>query len=335
MPDPTLQRTLDTIASLTRDHLLPKMVDQIINVNYLTYRLLRKSKPVSGGIDIVQLLEYGDERPKWMGEWDKTTYEKREFATQARFGWCKLKDAIVFSEKALHVVNTGPEQILSMASVASKNVAKTFRRGFQDMIFANRAHTSKEPYNLYDIVYNYNVLLAGIDPTDSKYAWWKARKLTIPGTKTYANIDDPEDPYFLMKVIGAMYDALCSDNENPTVIVTTHNIWRHVEQIYRKQGVADVKYRKVNGTFEVLEFGNAEIVWDSKCPAGHMYFLNDNYIYFKHHKNFNFKLGEFKELPTGEDAYGMDLKWWGALTVSNRAYQGGVFGIPETSLTIL
>jgi hypothetical protein len=88
------------------------------------------------------------------------------------------------------------------------------------------------------------------------------------------------------------------------------------------------------GSFELLKFGLANVAWDSKCPSGYMYFLNTNYLNFVVHKDFNFKLGDFKELSTGESAWGMDLTWYGSFVCSNRAYQGGIFGIPETSITI-
>jgi hypothetical protein len=334
MARPTLTKTLDTITVMVNDHLLPGIIDQIINTNYLTKKLLGQSKPVSGGDKIKQLLEYGDDRPQWMGEWDKVNYRVKEFATAAYFDWANLHDTITFSEKQLKVMATGKEAILDLTEVGGKNLAKTFRRGFQDMVFKGTAHTDKEPYNLYDIVDNYNGALAGIDPSDSRYAWWMARKLPLTG-KTYAQLITPSDPYYLEKIIGAMYDELTSDNEQPNLIVTTKKTWRTYENLLRASN-RYVGNKKVNGSFNILMFDQAEVVADSGVPAGYMYFLNTKYLGFKHHKDFDLKNGisPFEKVSTGQKAFAGELTWYGAFTCSNRAYQGVVTGIPENPITI-
>ncbi len=332
MADPTLTKTLDTLTVLTRDHLRPRIIDQIINTNYLTKKLLGSSEPVSGGDQIKQLLEYGDDRPIWMAEWDKVEYRVKEFATAAYFTWAHLVDTIAFSEKQIRVQNTGKEAILKLLDVGSKNLAKTFRRGMQDMMFKNSAAASTEPFNLYDIIVNYSASLAGIDPSDSKYDWWQSRYLSLSG-KTYAQWINPTDDYYMEKVIGAMYDELCSDNEHPDLIVTTKKTWRTYENLLRTQNRYQGK-NHVNGSFSLLDFDQAEMVADSSCPSGHIYFLNTKYLQFVHHKDFNFTVGPFKEVTTGQEAFASKISWYGALTVSNRAYQGVIVSAPENPVTI-
>jgi len=334
MADPTLTKTLDTLTVLCRDHLRPRIIDQISNTNYLAKKLMGKSEPVSGGDKVKQLLEYGDDRPVWMSEWDKVQYRVKEFATAAYFNWAHLVDTIAFSEKQIMVQNTGKEAILKLLDVGAKNLAKTFRRGMQDMLFKNSASdtTIPEPYNLYDMIVNYNSSLGGIDPTDTKYAWWQAKYLSLSG-KTYDNWVTPTEDYYMEKVIGAMYDELSSDNEKPDLIVTTKKTWRTYENLLRTQN----RYQgmsKVNGSFSILMFDQAEMVADSSCPIGHIYFLNTKYLQFVHHKDFNFKVGPFKEVTTGEEAFASKISWYGAFTVSNRAYQGVIVNAPENPITI-
>jgi len=333
MADPTLTKILDTISVITNEVLLGDIVNQIIDTNYTCRKLLKNSEPVDGGTKMEVLLEYGDDRPRWMGEWDKVQYNVREYATAALFDWKNLMDNIVFSEMDLKVKNTGKARILSLAKIGSRNLVKTFKRGFGDMIFANRARLENEPYNLYDIIVNNTGELAGINPSDSKYAWWKANKLAIPGTVTLADLRDPQSEYFIQKVIGYMYDELSTDDEYPDLIVTTQNTWREYEHSLAHQKVLEDR-KRANGSFMVLLFENGEITKDRRVPAGHMYFLNTKYIKFRHHKDFKFVLGDWQKVTTGEKAYALPLDWYGALTCSNRAFQGVITGIPETSISI-
>lgn len=335
MADPTLTKTLNALNVVTREHLLPGMVDQIKNNgSYLANILLQKAEPASGGTQIEQLLEYGNDRPRWMGEWDKVQYNVKDLATAALFDWKRLNDTIVFSELDLKVKNVGKERLLSLAKIGSKNLVKTFKRGFGDMLFKNSARATNEPYNLYDIVVNYNASLGGIDPTDTKYAWWQSRILALSGV-VYSQVTDPDDAsgYYLENIMGQMYDSLCSDNDHPTLIVTTRKIWRTYEQLLRNQNRYNSNM-KVNGSFQVLMFDQAEVVADDKVPSGHIYFLNTNYLYFRYHPDFNFALSDYEKVTTGEKAYAAELDWVGALTCSNRGFQGVVTGVPENPLTI-
>ena len=332
MAYPYITKTLNTLTSLVNDFTLPGIKDQIKNTNYLTKKLLGNSKPIDGGDKIKQLLEYGNDRPRWMGEWDKRQYRVKEFATAAYFEWKNLFDSIVFSEKQLLVQAVGKNELMDMTLVGSKNLAKTFKAGMQDMTFKNSAAGTNEPYNMYDICVNYSAALAGIDPSDTRFAWWQARKLSLSG-KAIDQISNPNDPYYIEAIMGMMFDELSSDNEKPDLIVTTKKTWRLLENLYRKSNRI-ISQKRVNGSFVLLDFDTAEIVADSKCPTGHMYFLNTNYLQFVHHKDFDFTPSEFREIPGEEKGFAMDVNWWGALTCSNRGYQGVITDIPESAVTI-
>lgn len=335
MADPTLTRTLNAINAITRDHLLPGIKWQIKNnSSYLANLLLQKAEPADGGLQIEQLLEYGNDRPRWMGDWDKVQYNVKDLATAALYNWKRLNDSVVFNEMDLKVKNSGKAKIMSLATIGSKNLARTFKMGFGDMLFKNSARATNEPYNLYDIIVNNTTALGGIDPSDSKYSWWKARKLALSGV-TYAELKDPNNAsgYYLENIFGQMYDSLSSDNEHPTVIVGTRKTWRLYEQLLRNQNRYTGNY-EINGSYETLKFGLAKFVVDDKCPAGHVYFLNTNYLYFRYHPDFDFALSPFEKVTTGEKAYAAELDWVGALTCSNRGFQGVVTGLPENPLTI-
>lgn len=335
MADPSLTRILNALNVTTQDHIVPGIEYQMKNQSsYVMNQLLQKAKPAPGGLKIEQLLEYGNDRPRWMGEWDKVQYNVKDLATAAMFDWAWLNDSIVFSELDLNVKNVGKARILDLGEIGSRNLIKTFRFGVGDMLFKNAARATKEPFNLYDIIVDYNSSLAGIDPSDTKYAFWQARKLALSGV-TYAQLKDPDDAsgYYLENIMGQMYDSLCSDSEHPTLIVTTKKIWRTYEQLLRNQNRYDGN-SKVNGSYHVLMFDQAEVVADDKVPSGHMYFLNLNYLHFRYHPSYWFKVSDYAKVTTGEKAYAAEMDLVGAVTCSNRGFQGVVTGVTENPLTI-
>ncbi|GHT49522.1 hypothetical protein AGMMS49990_00380 [Endomicrobiia bacterium] len=45
----------------------------------------------------------------------------------------------------------------------------------------------------------------------------------------------------------------------------------------------------VDGTFRNITFNGIRVIWDASCTVDTMYFVNADFLYFKVHKNTNFK----------------------------------------------
>ena len=78
--------------------------------------------------------------------------------------------------------------------------------------------------------------------------------------------------------------------------------------------------------FTNLLYRGTPIVVDQKCPAGKMYFLNEKYMGFRHHRRRNFAFEPFMK-PTNQDARIAKILWLGALTVSNPRMMGVITGL--------
>jgi len=314
----------------TRDYILPGIVYQIIESNYLAKRLLGKSEGVGGGDRIRVDLEVSKETINWLSEWDKVVYAPTEILDVAYYDWKWLNGSIVLSEKQVRVQNTGKEALFNIVKTKSKNLARTFKQGFGELLFKNAAAGSNQPVTLYDVIVNNTGTLAGINPSVDTY--WKAKKMAISDV-TYDQWMDPAQVYYIEAVMRAMYGALTNDSEHPTLIVTTQAIFDDYEMILHTQNRYSSN-SSVDGAFERLKFRGAQMVVDSNVPAGHMYFLNENYLMFKHSSAINFEMGPFEKVATGQHAYASELDWWGAFVCTNRAYQGVVTGIPVTTISI-
>ena len=79
--------------------------------------------------------------------------------------------------------------------------------------------------------------------------------------------------------------------------------------------------------FRNLLFRDIPVFADDHCPAGMMFFINENFIQFRHHRKRNFTFEPFQK-PINQDARVAKVLWLGALTCSAPRYHGIVSGLP-------
>ena len=194
------------------------------------------------------------------------------------------------------------------------------------------------PGNVDDSVCGYRRSLGGIN-SDSN-TWWNAKLGSfelasgdVPvgsatGSITWANlVDTTSGVSNIARAMTRMYGACTIDNDQPDLIVTTQAIYDAYETSLqankRFAGSDDI----ANAGFDSLRFKGASVVVDSHCPAGHMYFLNTNYLDFKCHQDRNFAFEDFKRLE-GSDNLQSRVFWMGQMVCSNPRMQGVLVGGP-------
>ena len=124
-----------------------------------------------------------------------------------------------------------------------------------------------------------------------------------------------------------MYGALTKDNDQPDLIVTTQAIYDAYETSLQANKRFAGDDAIANAGFDSLRFKGATVVVDSHCPAGHMYFLNTNYLDFKVHQDRNFQFEDFRRLESSDNMQSR-LFWMGQLTCSNPSMQGVLYNGP-------
>lgn len=124
-----------------------------------------------------------------------------------------------------------------------------------------------------------------------------------------------------------MYGALTKDNDQPDLIVTTQAIYDAYETSLQANKRFAGDDAIANAGFDSLRFKGATVVVDSHCPAGHMYFLNTNYLDFKVHQDRNFQFEDFRRLEASDNMQSR-LFWMGQLTCSNPSMQGVLYNGP-------
>ena len=202
-----------------------------------------------------------------------------------------------------------------------------------------------------ETIIGYDRSLAGIDSgTVGTNNYWNARLGTfeyaiglIGGTgSTAVNLNGSDDTGAVtfsaftsttngvangVKAMTRMYGACTVDNDQPDLIVTTQAIFDAYENSLQANKRFDGDATLADAGFQSLRFKGATVVVDSHCPAGHMYFLNTDYLDFKVHSKRNFAFEDFKTVEYA-DKMQSRIFWMGELTCTNPRMQGLLVGGP-------
>ena len=104
----------DALTSLTKDKMLPILVDNIFNSNPLTLKLLKNAELLDGGNKIVTPLEYGKNSAQgFYAGYDTLSVTPSDPITTAVWDWKQGYATITISgEEELY--NSGQNQVLSL-----------------------------------------------------------------------------------------------------------------------------------------------------------------------------------------------------------------------------
>jgi len=130
---------------------------------------------------------------------------------------------------------------------------------------------------------------------------------------------------YLPNIMRDAVGSLSYGADRPTLIVTTQVLFDAYE------ATLNPNKRFVNSDiadagFQTLEYRGIPVVVDHQCPDGEMFFLNENYVQFRHHRKRNFTFTGFKK-PENYDAAWGQILWLGALTCSAPRMLGRVKGL--------
>lgn len=130
-----------------------------------------------------------------------------------------------------------------------------------------------------------------------------------------------------VRAMTQMYGACTIDNDQPDLIVTTQVIFDAYESSLQANKRFDGDSVLADAGFQSLRFKGATVVVDSHVPAGHMYFLNTDYLDFKVHSKRNFAFEDFKTVEYA-DKMQSRIFWMGNLVCTNPRMQGMLAGGP-------
>jgi len=313
----------DNLSALTKDKYIPLLVDNIFDSNILTHRMLRKSKAAASGNKVLQPLEYGKAEAKgFFSGYDILDTSPTEVFTDAEYQWKQAYATISISGKE-EMLNDGPERVVDLLEAKVKNAEKSLKDLFGSTLYGSTDDSGDEFIGLQHIIAE-DRSLGGID--SNTYTWWDAQS-AASGSASYANMVDSTHADFIQRQLREMYGGCTVDNDKPSIIVTTQVVFDAYEESLTAQKRFGASSKSLaDAGFTNLLYRGTPVVVDDHCPDGLMFFLNEKYLGFRHHRKRNFAFEKFVK-PVNQDAAVAKIMWLGALTCSNASRQGVITGL--------
>ncbi len=338
--------SIPQLNAVTRNHYIPVLVDNIFKSNVLTYKMLRNSKPVSGGYRVRQPIEYdklddvgGTASSSFYAGTDAMTYGHKDFITAAEYEWVQAYSTAQITGLEEHT-NDGPEKVVDLLESKMKNVERSMRDLFADGLYGDQGDTSSSQKRFPGLKHitktgTSSNVLGGIDPTD--VATWqggfdKAVMDSGDADPSFSDLTDSTDSAYIQNNFREAYGKVTIGTDVPNLIICSQVVYDAYEQTLtdQKRFGASSKSLADAGFQNLLYRGTPVVIDQALESAGEgnvCYFLNTKYIGFKHHRKRNFVWEDWIK-PIDKDLAVGKLLWMGALCVSSRRMHSRIRNLP-------
>lgn len=318
---------LSEIVTTTLYNRSKKLADNVSNNNALLARLEAKGKrkTFSGGRQIVQELEYGENATfGWYSGYDPLNISPSDVFTAAVYDIKQCSVAVSISGLE-ELQNAGDEQMIDLLDSRISNAERTMRNKMAAAIYGDgTANSGKAIGGMQLLVADAGTgTVGGINSTT--WSFW--RNVVFSGVAdgggavTVSNIVSYMDRLWLQLVRGT---------DKPDLIVADNTYYRlYMEALQPNQRFTSKDMAQAG--FESLKFMSADVVFDggiaatggdTYCPSAHMYFLNTDYLYMRPHSKRQMVPLSPDRFSTNQDAMVKLIAWAGNMTTSGRKFQG-------------
>jgi len=289
--------TYDQITSVTRRKYIPKLADSIFDSDPLLKRAKEKGwyTPIDGGTSIFQPLMYAQVTAA--GSYAPTANldtTDNDIFTAAEYAW-KFYYANITVSGADEHKNMGDSQVLDFVKNKTMAAEMTLKVQIGDGIYSTGG-TSTDIGGLRLIVDTGNTV-GGID--QSAYSWWQA------------STEDSSTTTLTLSALQTAYNAASISGKTPTVLTATRaNYNRYYALLQPQQRFVDSDTAKAG--FQNLMFNGTPFIVSSKCPANHIFILNEEFLHLYYHPKRNFTFDPFIK-SSSQDLMTGKIFWMGNL----------------------
>lgn len=268
------------IDSFARDHYRPKIVDSIFKSNVLTNRLMSKNRVrIDGGKTIRWATEYAlANGGTYDGAYDVISTNYKQTHDYAELNWKFYYAYSVLTDKD-KIMSSGKEEIFNLVKTKFEGVRKKMVDQLGTGVYTASADADATINGLRQSVDTGNTY-AGI--AQGTYTWWasagedSSTTTLVPGTFTTAYVTTKD-----------------ASNEEPTIWITDSTIFTAAINLFQPQ-------QRFNGDnanvgFPSLVVLGKPLVMDNKCPAAHLFLLNENFLEFVVSDKMNFEWMGWKQ----------------------------------------
>lgn len=315
---------LSEIVSTTMYNRSGSVADNISNSNALLKRLEKRgnSKPADGGRQIIQELEFSEnETFGWYSGYDTLNISPQEVFSAAEFDWkqCAVSVSISGLEQ---LQNSGEEQVIDLLEARIKNAERSMKNRMGSAVYADGTGSGgKEIGGLQLLVPD--TATSGTVGNINRATWSFWRTKSYDATTDFSTAATSAN---IVSYMNRVWMTLVRGSESPDLILADNNYYRlYWEALQPLQRFSSPEMAEAG--FQSLKFQSADVVFDGgiggACPTNHMYFLNTNYIFLRHHSQRRYvPLGQKERFSTNQDAMVQLLGWAGNMTISGSLMQG-------------
>jgi hypothetical protein len=290
----------DQINAVTQKFFVPKLIDNIFDSDPLWNRAKEKGwyTPVNGGTSIMQPLMYaastaaGSYAPT-----DTLDQTDNDQFTSAEYQW-KYYYANITITRADELKNNGEAAILNFVKNKVMAAEMSLKDQLQDGLYS-AGSTATDIGGLRLIVDAGNTV-GGI--AQGTYSWWQS-------------VEDSSTTTVSLNALQTKFNQVSINNNQPSVGICTRTIYNNVYSLLTpQQRFVDTKTAQAG--FTSINFNGIPLISAAKCPASHLFFLNEQFIHLYYHPEENLRFAPMipssnQNLKTGK------IYWSGNAGISN------------------
>ena len=279
----------DNITALTTKFYIPRIVDNVFTASPVMAKMWKGKDSIDGGTSIHVPIEYAENTSKgWFSGRDTFTTTDVEVATAADYPYFNAYCTISIDGDEQRQ-NNSDKAIVKLLDVKMRNAEKSLRKQLGEALY-NDGQTAKAWQGLRYLTGDTDAVpVGGIDSGD--FAGWISYRDGT--THAVANLDDPTNASYLLKVIQGLIRNTTYDGVKPTMVAMTERVFDILELILEgTKERRDDDLAKVG--FESIVYRNVILVPDSYCYSSgvsgldSMYAIHEDYTMIKVHKDANF-----------------------------------------------
>jgi hypothetical protein len=277
----------DYIDSYNKSVYMPKLRDQILSANPSMMRFFGKAKPKRGGtyIEVTPLWYKQNSNGGSYGKWDVATISFEDKVTKARWQW-KYNRQFITLAHIDQLENAGEGEIVDILDSEMQIARESFKDDLGTQLFSlGTGNSGKDITGLQAAVDDSATVDTYGEIQRSTNTWWNAATSLNSGVDRAVTVD-------LMQSMWGTLTGYKDTSDKPTVIYTTQAIFDKYASI-ANVSVDRAENEMAKFGFTSLLFNGIPITVDSKCPAKHMYFINENHTYLVKHPDEDFKYVPF------------------------------------------
>lgn len=274
-------------------------------------------KNAAGGRDLTEPLVYGEySNAKWYDGYETfTVATDEEVVTAAVADWKQLGGFTFISGKEENQ-NSGKHAAVDLVTAKDEALIATLKNKAAVSLYSDGVTAAKEWGGLQYLIADdptATVDVLGIDQDAN--AWWR--------NQTSGDVGAAIDADNIQSLMNAMYLNTIRGTDSVDLImadlVTFQAYWNSLQAIQRITSPT-----KGSAGYMTLEFMGAPVIYDTACPANHMYFINTDYLRMRKAPRRWFTDEAAQPIQSAD--YTLFPNWtMSNLTCNNRSLQGVIF----------